>query len=258
MTELDSTATARQRSEWAMWLIWVAATCAGVVALTLLLTAARSLPESLDFLRVILVMLQLPGILALSGAAQQLALRFCLPREKGWFRRTLLGALSGIPAGLLLAFLVGYLLALADRLRYARVYGRLPANQGAPFGEMSIALLAGIILLTVVAQGRLLRRHSRRAVWWPVPGLLGWATGFLAAGNLMFPKAGFLSALPYYIFEQGSFRAEGPGPAVSIAAGVVLGLLAGAITGAGLICILRARPPGVAREKLPQPQQEAP
>ena len=190
MTKLDPTTTARQRSGWTIWLIWIAATCAGVVAMSLLLTAARSLPENLDFLRVAFVVIQLPGILALSGAAQQLAMSFCLPWEKGWFRHTLLGALAGIPIGFLLAFLVGYLLSLADRLRYTRVYGRVPTNQGAPFGEMSIALLAGIILLAVLAQWRVLRCHSRSAGWWPVLGLLGCALGFLAAGNLMFPKVG--------------------------------------------------------------------
>ena len=249
MTRLDPTARQQSRlkspkyggrRDLLPWLVWVAATCAGVVTLTLLLSAGRSLPERLDFLRVILVMLQLPGLLALSGAAQQLALRFILPREKGWFRHTLLGALAGMPVGLLLAFLAGYGLVLADRIRYAHVYGRPPANQGAPFGGMSIALLAGILLLTVLAQMRLLRRHSRRAGWWLAFGLPGWAMGLLAAGNLMFPRAGFLAALPYYIFGQASFQAEGPGEAVSMAAGVVLGLLAGAITGAGLIFILRA------------------
>ena len=257
MTELDSTTIARQRSGWTIWLIWIVGTCAGVVAMTLLLTAARSLPENIDFLRVIFVVVQLPGILVLSGAAQQFAMSFCLPREKSWFRCTLVGALAGIPMGFFLAFLVGYLLSLADRLRYVRVYSRLPTNQGAPFGEMSIALLAGIIMLAVLAQWRILRRHSRSAGWWPVLGFLGWAMGFLAAGNLMFPKVGFLDALPYFIFEQESFQAEGPGPAASIAAGVMLGLVAGAITGAGLVYILRARSPVVAQRKLPHPQREA-
>jgi hypothetical protein len=210
--------------------------------MTLLLTAARSLPESLDLLKVILAVIQLPGFLALSGATQQLAMRFCRPRERSWFRRTLLGALVGVPVGLLLAFLVGYLLALADRLRYARVHGSVPSGQGAPFGEMGIAFLAVIIVSTALAQWRVLRRHSRRAGWWPALAFLGWAMGFIAAANLMFPKEGILNALPYYIFAQGTLQAEGPGPAASIAAGVVLGLLAGGITGVGLVYILRAGP----------------
>ena len=99
MTELDSTTIARQRSGWTIWLIWIVGTCAGVVAMTPLLTAARSLPENIDFLRVIFVVVQLPGILVLSGAAQQFAMSFCLPREKSWFRCTLVGALAGIPMG---------------------------------------------------------------------------------------------------------------------------------------------------------------
>jgi hypothetical protein len=89
-----------------------------------------------------------------------------------------------------------------------------------------------------------------------VLGFLSWATAFVVAPNLMFPEVGFIEALPYYIFEKESFRREGPGPAVSIAAGIVLGLLAGGIPGTALVHILRARPPGTAQERLPHPERE--
>jgi len=242
-----------------MWLIWIAATCAGVVAMTLMVSAARPLQGRLVLLRVFLVAAQVPGILVLCSLMQQRALRYRLPGEKGWLRRTALGVLVGIPVSVGLAFLVAYMLTLADPIRIARTYppGIVPGDvsPGGLFALMGFVMLGGILLSTSLAQWRLLRRHSPSAGWWIVISSFAWAIALLTASKVMFPNRGFLEALVSYIIDEMLSVEHPPGLASLVAAPLVLGLVAGAITGAGLLCILKARPPDTGRDTLSDPQQ---
>jgi hypothetical protein len=229
--------------------------------MTLLLTAARALQGDLVLLRVLLVATQVPGMLVLSGAAQQRALRFRLPGETRWFRLTALGVLMGVPVGIGLAFLVGYLVSLADRIRMARTLSpeTVPgdASPGGLFALMGILMLAAILVSTALAQWRVLQCDGRWAGWWPAIGALGWAIALLVASRLMFPDRHFLQALFSYMIDEATSMEHPPRPVRVIASPLVLGLIAGAITGAGLIYILRARPPVVTHGKPSHPQREA-
>lgn len=235
-------------SAWVSWLIWVAATCAGVLVMTLLRIGARVLPVQGVFILLLLVA-QPVGVFLLSGGAQHFALRFILPSARGWFPRTLLGTIVGLPLGLALAFLVAWLLSLWLRLQRARMTGPpMDLSVGGLFAAMGMAMLLSVVASIAMAQWRVLRRRCRRAGWWPAISAFSWIAGFFTAGKLMFPRQELMEAFFRYLFIDERGKAEWPGIATTVAAGLVMGLLVGGITGAALIYILRAGPPAAAKD----------
>ena len=158
-----------QHSAWVLWLVWIAATCAGVIAMSLLRSAISLLVSLLQLSYIIfifLIGLVWPGIQLLSGAAQHFAMRFFIRGERRWFGRTLQGALLGIPVGLVLAFfcgLIGFGISESTDLIPPGITNEI----GAATTGVGVGLMIGAVVSTAVAQRLVLEHYCRRAGWWP-------------------------------------------------------------------------------------------
>jgi hypothetical protein len=133
-----------------------------------------------------------------------------------------------------------------------RSLARAPLALGDTGRMVAVALaftLAGILLSAALAQWGVLRRHSRRAGWWAATASLAWAIALLAASKLLLPDRGLAEALFSYLLDAPVSVEHPPGAGRMLASALLLGLLAAALSGAGLAAILRARPPADTRRR---------
>lgn len=237
MTESNSTtAPPRQYSNWVLWLIWVAATCAGAAFMDALMYAALVLNRR-GIGGILVLVLGWPGIQLLSGAAQHFALRFILPGEERWLRRTLRGAIVAIPVSLVSGFGLAFVAAMLLPMS-----GHTIDSGG---GGMGMGLMIGAVASTAVAQRFVLRSHSRRAECWPIVSILAWTAGMVAAIALAYCGQG-TGPIVYAPFALLSWDSLDFGRGMM--AYLLMGLLAGGITGAALVYILRAGSPAAIQD----------
>ena len=226
MSEHEST-TASGPSGWGIWLTWLAATCIAMIASCILpfIMASRGSWGDGDSLLAVAVSFAIPVLI---GVTQHLALRFILPTEHRWLRNTLLATLIAGAIPLLLGLI------------HDGVRDDISEGIFAFFG--SFLLLVSLLVLIPTGQTLILQCHSRRAGWWLLASPVGWITGILVAGEIMFPEGGILKALDRYVFAAAYQWTLAPGLVRTIMAGLAMGLLVGGITGAALIYILRPVP----------------
>lgn len=223
MSELDSTTKARHRSGWVMWLIWVAATCAGILVVgalrsAMVMLAGFPVPRG-DLDRILLTGLVWPGVPLFVGTTQHLVLGFFLPGERRWFGGTLLGAVVGILVGFILLF-VGTFVGMA-------IAGDMNITYGEPYDK--VGLLLGLLLPLSIFQWLVLQRHGRRTGWWLLASFLGWCAAAIVAWVSLNAFGGVVEGVSQL--------------AVALAVSLVAGILIGSITGAALVSILWAGPP---------------
>lgn len=221
MTESNSTTAPRQRSGWALWLIWIAATCAGTIAAALLWSAV-----ALSNFWPSMFTLVFTGLsLLLTGATQHYALRLFLPAEANWFKRTVIGVLVGILVGLVLAMFGG----LIGLMTMKSLHDYEGLDRGILWVEVGYSI--SLLVLPAIHQRRVLLRHSDRAGWWLLASPLGWCAGMVGA-IVVWNAIDFSSGLVDGVILM----------ARALVASLMMGLLAGGITGAALVYILRATP----------------
>lgn len=226
MTESNSATVPRQRSGWVMWLIWVAATCAGVMV-TLCGFAVFGLPRfSLLTVGLFLLLSQL-----LSGAAQHGVLRRRLRRGEGnWFEHTLIGVGQGVIVGSLVSAPLGFCnwLIIGATGMGGAGFEAFDRAQDGMATVVLIGVLVGLLVFPAIQQRKVLRWHGERADLWLLAGSLGWGIGVSVA---------------WVVLKASGGAVEGTGLIAGfLAASLVMGLLVGGITGAALVYILRGTP----------------
>ncbi len=204
MIETSLTPVTARRSGLVLWLIWVAATCAGIPIFGVLAPALLSMQGGgidIGYAWIVLILIGLCWLgLVLCGAIQHFALRAFVPGRARWLGNTLIGALIGLPLGFVL-------LAIGARISWGMAW-----------------LMIGWLIPIIVCQRQVLQRYSRRANWWLLAGPLGWSAGVIVAWELvkLLWKGPVLSDL-----------------AAAIVSALAMGLLVGGITGVALLHILR-------------------
>ncbi len=166
---------------------------------------------------------------AVIGIAQWLALRRAIARSGWWVAATTGGwAIAGIVSGAL-----------------SGTFGGRLTGVGPDAGSIGVAVsvagsIAALFFLPGTLQWLVLRRQARRAGWW----VLAYAGGFLVAVAVSFPVMLIVGRAAGWNFPSAQ--------AWSLA-GLLVGLIDGAITGAVLVWLLRQPVTGAAREMAAAP-----
>jgi hypothetical protein len=233
MNESVPTSPVPRHGAWILWLIWIAATCLGPLAIGLLLAISDIVALKLVGSGVLLLLVLPLATPLLSGAAQHFALRVILPGENRWCRETSVGALIGLVAGPLLFLFVSFLGVVFVGSWHHYDTGWVIAA--------GIGLLIGLLVPPAACQRRVLRQHSQHSGWWLLTYPLGWSTSMIVAVATLAALGGVREAVAT-LAAWGGMREGVSEIAIIIAVSLVMGVFVGGITGATLLYILRAGP----------------